>query len=451
MYTRNDKTGWKQSTKFRKTFSREVAIEFIGVWDTVDSVGIIPKQLPFTGSNRIVRTFRHALSLDERRAKFKANMWNRPEPTFAVTPRPGEAQWPEENEIREQELRMSHQSQRSHASDSDEKDPSRPTLEWVKNDDRVQSKYEENFGSKGLIDRPTDVEEVWFAGCHCDVGGGSVKNTTRHSLAKISLRWMIRECFKTNSGIMFDSNRLRSVGLDPSSLHPFVTPRPSPIAVHTDMRIRPRVPGERAPGLIKQIVSDIEDSLPTFKTKVPIKRRGRMKELEVKADNDRTESMTPPRTAVQSASSKILGSVRNRFRRTVDSGKLPSKCAANPSSGDPSEVSVHPGRSLTEEEEDLYDAMSPKYDQLKLTPTWWILEYIPMQFSFQGDDDYRLTSFGMNRARPRHIPRRYSEGIKVHRTVRMRMETTQQNLKKGEHKRYVPKAPLDTEKIIWVD
>jgi len=174
MYTRNDETGWNQSTKFRKTFSREVAIEFIGVWcvyilvleqcpsyhagfcrDTVDSVGIIPKQLPFTGSNRIVRTFRHALSLDERRAKFKANMWNRPEPTFAVTPRPGEAQWPEENE--------SHQSQRSHASDSDEKDPSRPTLEWVKNDDQVQSKYEEHFGSKDLIDRPTDVEEVWFA------------------------------------------------------------------------------------------------------------------------------------------------------------------------------------------------------------------------------------------------------------------------------------------------
>lgn len=46
--------------------------------DTVDSVGLIPKRLPFTTSNTIVRTFRHALSLDERRAKFKANLWNRP-------------------------------------------------------------------------------------------------------------------------------------------------------------------------------------------------------------------------------------------------------------------------------------------------------------------------------------------------------------------------------------
>jgi uncharacterized protein (DUF2235 family) len=44
----------------------------------VNSVGIIPKRLPFTTSNTIVRTFRHAVSLDERRAKFKANLWNRP-------------------------------------------------------------------------------------------------------------------------------------------------------------------------------------------------------------------------------------------------------------------------------------------------------------------------------------------------------------------------------------
>ena len=43
------------------------------------SVGLIPRRLPFTTSNTIVRTFRHAVSLDERRAKFKANLWNRPD------------------------------------------------------------------------------------------------------------------------------------------------------------------------------------------------------------------------------------------------------------------------------------------------------------------------------------------------------------------------------------
>ena len=47
--------------------------------DTVNSVGLIPHALPFTTSNTVVNTFRHAISLDERRSKFKANLWNRPE------------------------------------------------------------------------------------------------------------------------------------------------------------------------------------------------------------------------------------------------------------------------------------------------------------------------------------------------------------------------------------
>jgi uncharacterized protein (DUF2235 family) len=95
MYTRVSETGWDQSNAFKKAFSVDVPIEFIGVWcvlynpavlydwrndtrDTVNSVGLIPRRLPFTTSNTIVRTFRHAVSLDERRAKFKANLWNRP-------------------------------------------------------------------------------------------------------------------------------------------------------------------------------------------------------------------------------------------------------------------------------------------------------------------------------------------------------------------------------------
>jgi uncharacterized protein (DUF2235 family) len=46
--------------------------------DTANSVGIVPRRLPFTTSNTIVCTFRHAVSLDERRAKSKANLWNKP-------------------------------------------------------------------------------------------------------------------------------------------------------------------------------------------------------------------------------------------------------------------------------------------------------------------------------------------------------------------------------------
>ena len=93
MYTRDDDPGWKQSYDFKKAFSIDVDIEFLGVWsaqyalppfhltltsirDTVNSVGFIPRSLPLTSSNTSVRIFRHALSLDERRARFKANLWH---------------------------------------------------------------------------------------------------------------------------------------------------------------------------------------------------------------------------------------------------------------------------------------------------------------------------------------------------------------------------------------
>ena len=58
-----------------------------------------------------------------------------------------------------------------------------------------------------------------------------MSNKTRNALPRITLRWMIRECFKTNTGIMFDSQALRSIGLDPSTLYPFVKPRPPPLSL----------------------------------------------------------------------------------------------------------------------------------------------------------------------------------------------------------------------------
>jgi len=32
MYTRSDDIGWEQSTEFKKAFSVDVSIEFVGVW-----------------------------------------------------------------------------------------------------------------------------------------------------------------------------------------------------------------------------------------------------------------------------------------------------------------------------------------------------------------------------------------------------------------------------------
>ncbi|TFK63447.1 hypothetical protein BDN72DRAFT_882100 [Pluteus cervinus] len=67
---------WTQPDAFKKACSIDVKIEFLGVWDTVNSVGLTPKDLPFTTSNTVVKSFRHAISLDERSVKFKANLWH---------------------------------------------------------------------------------------------------------------------------------------------------------------------------------------------------------------------------------------------------------------------------------------------------------------------------------------------------------------------------------------
>ena len=53
-----------------------VSSRFLPCRDTVCSVGVIPRTLPFIAHNTAIRTFRHALSLDERRVKFKPDYFH---------------------------------------------------------------------------------------------------------------------------------------------------------------------------------------------------------------------------------------------------------------------------------------------------------------------------------------------------------------------------------------
>jgi uncharacterized protein (DUF2235 family) len=117
---------------FRKIFSRDCPIHFLGLWDTVSSVGWIydPLTLQFTSQNPSVRTVRHALSIDERRCFFRQNMWE--------TPGAGQ-----------------------------------------------------------------DVQQVWFAGSHSDVGGSYPEKES--GLSQIALRWMIREA--KASGLRIDDQQ----------------------------------------------------------------------------------------------------------------------------------------------------------------------------------------------------------------------------------------------------
>lgn len=117
-----------------------IRIEFLGVWDTVASVfdakagfpWLTTTQKAYTNKNDRIKIVRHAVAIDERRTYFQPSLWE-----------------PEQN-------------------------------------------YEEwSFKTRSYEKSPQDFEEVWFTGCHGDVGGGYPD--ARSGLAKIPLEWLYRE------------------------------------------------------------------------------------------------------------------------------------------------------------------------------------------------------------------------------------------------------------------
>jgi uncharacterized protein (DUF2235 family) len=68
--------------EFKSTFSRVCKPYFVGVWDTVSSVGWIydPVRLPFTTTNPDIGIGRHAISIDERRCMYRQNLWGTGQP-----------------------------------------------------------------------------------------------------------------------------------------------------------------------------------------------------------------------------------------------------------------------------------------------------------------------------------------------------------------------------------
>lgn len=109
----------------------KVEIEFLGIWDTVKSYGgIIPISWPHLRHNPIVKQVRHALALDERRAWFQHTTWGSTREKLDGIP--------------------------------------------LENDLRYDNQV---------------VQEVWFRGCHSDVGGGDAERDS----AKVALLWMLGE------------------------------------------------------------------------------------------------------------------------------------------------------------------------------------------------------------------------------------------------------------------
>jgi uncharacterized protein (DUF2235 family) len=72
---------WKVGNGFKATFGRRCHVDFLGLWDTISTMGWIynPKHFPFTRNNPNVSNVRHAASLGERRCFFRTKLWGNPD------------------------------------------------------------------------------------------------------------------------------------------------------------------------------------------------------------------------------------------------------------------------------------------------------------------------------------------------------------------------------------
>jgi uncharacterized protein (DUF2235 family) len=79
---KREKIDFDVAADFKKTFSRECKPHFVGVWDTVSSLGWVYNTVnfPYTRvtKNPDFHIVRHAVSIDERRAFFRDNLFGEP-------------------------------------------------------------------------------------------------------------------------------------------------------------------------------------------------------------------------------------------------------------------------------------------------------------------------------------------------------------------------------------
>jgi uncharacterized protein (DUF2235 family) len=329
-YKDDSEEGWKMSEQFKQTFCTHVDVYFVGLWDCVSSVGFIPRTLPSSQSpTNSIHHYRHAMALDERRAKFKVLQWEQENldlkrcKTIDRTP----------SEI----LKPSfwHGATVDHLFDFIFKLllkliavvfglTAQVLKEHTKtaeiNGQQVngvdQENMEDKFKAQDAANKrkecyETDALEVWFMGAHADVGGGAVPNESRHMLSRIPLRWMIRQCFDCDTGILFKTKVLAEQGLDVMDMWPVYK--------------QPKIPsGMPQPALMKKYLKG---------TLAPLQMR----------------SMFLP-----------IGPEDNKIKDAPTADDLSYIL--------PSEAS-----------EDYFDAMAKPNDQLIVAKTWWMLEFWPVE------------------------------------------------------------------------
>jgi uncharacterized protein (DUF2235 family) len=207
---------------FRETFCRPIRpIRFLGLFDTVNSVPLFENawlqrtKFPYTAKTS-AEIIRHAVSLGERRAKFRVDLvgasvrehesldtkihrYLSDLPAW-IMPTTADERRALRNRIK---ARMSHKPM----TQSSEPIPP-PTVPGPR------PPFRRRFSA---MDRNQDILEVWFAGNHGDVGGGWSKHPSeRWALSHNPLVWMVQEAQK--AGLKFDPDKLVAMRCAPNKI-----------------------------------------------------------------------------------------------------------------------------------------------------------------------------------------------------------------------------------------
>lgn len=194
-------------------------------------------------------------------------------------------------------------------------------------------------------------------------------------LSRIPLRWMIRQTFACNTGLLFHTDVLAEHGLDIDTLWP-------------RLAVTPHVPAvkEPAPSALDSYASH----------EIP--------PLTVRRDTIRR---------------RILGSERRAYCGTDASSSSSSTFAPPPpppskTMAAPKTENTTPHGYLPEAHEDYFDSLASINDQLKEAKGWWVLELWPIKYRVRKGHDNWHKKIGPNMGRYRTIRQRHP---KVHWTV----------------------------------
>ncbi|KAK4236392.1 hypothetical protein C8A03DRAFT_16973 [Achaetomium macrosporum] len=221
---------------FRETFSRPVRrIRFLGLFDTVNSVPRFEtawmerSKFPYTARTS-AKVIRHAVSIDERRAKFRQDLIYQSDPCQKA-----KEHGPAHNKLHKVSEKLHSGKNRGRQGRLDVPDrpapyrarshSARSRRTGMADQDSLHHDAKSEFSvaphphdeehdinsiAESEDETDQDIDEVWFAGGHADIRGGWEMLPESKSASHVPLVWMVHEAMK--AGLHFDPDKLREMG-----------------------------------------------------------------------------------------------------------------------------------------------------------------------------------------------------------------------------------------------